>query len=58
MLELFDRYPTLFRSWRVLNYEEEGETYLLQVVAILSDGSRLEIRDYVFANGNRKYAYQ
>lgn len=58
MLELFDAYPTLFQSWRVINYEEEGETYVLQVVAVLCDNSRLEIRDYLFADGDRKYAYQ
>jgi hypothetical protein len=58
MLYLFDAYAALFRSWRVVSYEQEGETYALQVMAILRDGSRLELRDYLFVDGSRKYAYQ
>ncbi len=31
---------------------------MLQLTAVLRDDSRLEMRDYLFADGNRKYAYQ
>ncbi len=31
---------------------------MLQMTAVLRDGSRLEIHDYLFADGGRKYAYQ
>lgn len=31
---------------------------MLVISAILIDDSRLEIRDYLFADGSRKYAYQ
>ncbi len=58
MLYLFDTHAALFRSWRVVSYEQEGEAYALQVMAVLADGSRLELRDYLFADGSRKYAYQ
>ena len=58
MLELFDTYASLFKSWRVIRYEQEAETYLLQLSANLQDDSRLELRDYLFADGSRKYAYQ
>ncbi len=58
MLHLFDERPLLFRSWRVLRFEQEGDSYLLHMSAILRDGSRLEIRDYLFADGRRSYAYQ
>lgn len=58
MLYLFDSHAALFRSWRVVNYEQEGEAYALQVLAILRNGSRLELRDYLFVDGSRKYAYQ
>lgn len=57
MLHLFDTQVSLFRAWRVVNYEQEGEAYALQVTAVLRDGSRLEMREYVFADGGRKYAY-
>jgi len=43
MLQLFDTYASLFKSWRVVRYEQEGETYMLQLSAILQDDSRLEL---------------
>ncbi len=58
MLQLFDTHAALFRSWRVLRYEQEGAAYMLQMTAILRDDSRLEMREYLFADGSRKYAYQ
>ncbi len=58
MLHLFESHTALFASWRVIRYEQEGEAYLLHLTAILRDDSRLEVRDYLFVDGNRKYAYQ
>jgi len=58
MLYLFDAHAALFRSWRMVSYEQEGEAYALQVMAVLRDDSCLELRDYLFADGSRKYAYQ
>ncbi len=58
MLQLFDAYVWLFKSWQVIRYEQEGESYLFHLTAILKDDSRLELRDYLFADGWRKYAYQ
>ena len=49
MLHLFDAHASLFRSWRVVSYEQEGETYALQVTAVLRNGNHLEMRDYLFA---------
>jgi len=31
MLELFDTYASLFKSWHVVYYEQEGEAYLLHM---------------------------
>ena len=58
MLHLFDAHAEIFKSWQVVRYEQEGEAYLLQLTAVLRDDSRLELRDYVFADSSRKYAYQ
>lgn len=57
MLHLFEQNQDLFQSWYVIRYEREGDAYLLQMGAVLKDGSRLELRDYLFADGSRKYAY-
>lgn len=58
MLRLLDTYASILKSWRLVRYEQEGDTYLLHLSVILQDDSRLEIRDYLFADGHRKYAYQ
>jgi len=58
MLRLFDIYASLFKSWYVVRYEQEGAAYMLQLSAVLLDDSRLELCDYLFADGSRKYAYQ
>ena len=57
MLKLFDVYASLFKSWRVVRYEQEGDAYMLELSAILLDDSRLQLRDYLFADQRRKYAY-
>jgi hypothetical protein len=48
----------LFQAWQVKLYEQEGDSYMLHISATLIDDSRLEIRDYLFVDGHRKYAYQ
>ncbi len=58
MLQVFDAHADIVRTWQVLRYEQEEQAYFLQVAAILRDDSRLEVRDYLFADGSRKYAYQ
>ena len=58
MLHLFEANSDLFSSWQVVRYEQEGDAYMLQLKAILRDDSRLEMRDYLFADGSRKYTYQ
>jgi hypothetical protein len=57
MLWLFDVHASLFKSWDVVWYEQEEDAYHLHVSARLRDDSRLELRDYLFADGTRKYAY-
>jgi hypothetical protein len=57
MLHLFSTHASLFQAWRVVTFEQEGVAYALQVTAVLRDGSRLEMREYVFTDGSRKYAY-
>jgi hypothetical protein len=45
MLQLFSQYSAFFKSWRIVRYEQEGSSYLLHLSAVLTDGSRLELRD-------------
>jgi hypothetical protein len=57
MLQILDAHTAIFKSWRVLTYEQEGDTYMLAISARLQDDSQLELRDYLFADGTRKYGY-
>ena len=52
MLYLFEQNQDLFTSWFVIRYEREGDSYLLQIGAVLRDDSRLELRDYLFVDGS------
>lgn len=58
MLHIIDSHAALFHSWQVVRYEQEQEAYMLLLTAVLRDDSRLGIRDYLFADGTRKYSYQ
>jgi len=58
MLHFFEAHAALFHTWRVTRYEHEGEAYWLHVSGRLKDESRLEVSDYVFADGSRTYAFQ
>ena len=58
MLTMFESRPQIFLTWHVLRYDQEDSQHILVVSAVLRDGSRLEIRDFFFADGTRKYACQ
>ena len=36
MLRIFDAHATLFQAWHVVSYQQEGDTYALQVTAVLA----------------------
>ena len=57
MLQLFDAHAAIFKSWQVLTYEQQGDACMLVISACLQDDSQLELRDYLFADGTRKYGY-
>jgi len=57
MLRIFEQHSDLFESWHLLRYEQEGDAYILHIVVYFRDSSRLDLRDYAFADGHRKYAY-
>lgn len=58
MLHLFERQSGLFRGWRIEQFEETENSYRLRLTAELVDGSRLALRDFLFQDGSRSYAYQ
>lgn len=59
LLELLAQYPGLASQVQVLTFrhDEVLRTYTLKASLILKDGSFLMLRDYLFADGTRKYSY-
>jgi len=57
MLDLFSEYRRLIASVHVLTYEREGNIFRSKIQIEFIDKSILFIKEYVFANNERKYAY-
>ena len=57
MLNLFSEYKRIINSLHVLTYEREGDIFRAVVHLELIDKSILFVKEYVFNNNERKYAY-
>lgn len=57
MLNLIDRFKHVIKSFHVFLYEQEGEILRFKAELTLTDDSKLFIKEYVFENKERKYAY-
>jgi len=57
MLELFERYSHIIRSYTVNKYEQFGSNLRLRVVIEFNNFSKLFIRETIINGKKRKYAY-
>ena len=57
MLDLIAKYESFIKSFRVLLYEQEGKLLRFKAQLIFMDDSTLFIKEYIFENKERKYAY-
>ena len=57
LLDLAKRYYDLVQEIEVERFRIVGASYELRVVFSLRDGSKLFVKDYLFLDGARKYAY-
>lgn len=57
MLNLLRRFMPPVTGWRVTLYEHEGPVYRFKADVFLSDGSILRVKEYLFSDHSRKYAY-
>jgi hypothetical protein len=57
MLDLVARYEHFIKDFRVSLYEHEENIFRLKAKMIFTDGTTLSIKEYVFENKERKYAY-
>lgn len=57
MLDLIARFKHYIRTFHVLLYEQEGESLRLKAELTMVDNSTVRVKEYLFANQIRKYAY-
>jgi hypothetical protein len=57
MLDLIARHEHHIKSFQVFLYEQEGELFRFKAELQLKDDSKIFIKEYVFRNNERKYAY-
>ena len=57
LLELARRYADIIQTIEVERFRIVGTSYELRAIMMLQDGSKLFVKDYLFLDGTRKYAY-
>jgi hypothetical protein len=57
MLDGIERFDRSITSFHLLSYDQEGASLRLKAIVTFIDQSTLSIKEYVFADGQRKYAY-
>jgi len=57
MLDLIAKYERFIKSFHVFLYEQEGEMLRFKAQLTFTNNSDLFIKEYVFENKERKYAY-
>ncbi|MBP1688504.1 MAG: hypothetical protein H6Q33_4647 [Deltaproteobacteria bacterium] len=57
LFEVADRFRQIVRTVRVERFRSFEAAHELRAAITLRDGSVLYVRDYVFRDGGRKYAY-
>jgi hypothetical protein len=57
LLDLAKRYSDVIQQVEVERFRIEGDSYELRAVFVLADQSKLFVKDYLFLDGTRKYAY-
>jgi hypothetical protein len=57
MLDLLSKYSPFINSFRITDYEHEGNSFRFKARIEFADNSTLFIKEYVFENNERKYSY-
>ena len=57
LLELARQYADIIQAIEVERFRSVGASYEFRALFTLHDGSQLFVKDYLFVDGTRKYAY-
>ncbi len=58
LLRLLKHYVDIVQDIQVERFRRVGTSYELRAAIFLRDGSKLYVKDYLYQDGSRKYAYQ
>ena len=57
MISILERYKNIVASYEIKKFRQFGGAHEFVASVSLTDDSTLHIRDYIFLDGSRKYAY-
>ncbi|MCD4794949.1 MAG: DUF6516 family protein [Bacteroidales bacterium] len=57
MIQTINRFSDFIKDYEILKYRTTGKSYELVLIIIFIDLSELHVRDYLFLDGKRKYAF-
>lgn len=57
MLNLLEKHKDIIKNFRVDCYDQEGDSYRIKIEISFLNDSRLFLKEYLFSNGERKYAF-
>ena len=58
LLRILKHYADIVQDIQVERFRRVGTSYELRAVIFLRDGAKLYVKDYLYQDGIRKYAYQ
>ena len=57
MIHILKSYSGIIKSYEIKRYRQYGSAYEFIAIVHFIDDSTLHVRDYLFLDGSRKYAY-
>ena len=57
MLKIIEKYQDIIDDLKIIKYIQEGSLYSFRATIIFKNKSKLVIKEYLFENSQRKYAY-
>jgi hypothetical protein len=57
MLDLLEKHKEIIETYRIVSYEQEGNSCRIKLEVNLIDDSRLFMKEYLFENAERKYSF-
>ncbi len=57
MRDLLEKYKSIIKTYRIISYDQEVDSYRIKVEITFINGSMLFMKEYFFENTERKYSF-